>query len=161
MAETGEPTPPRAGRAALMSTGVFVGAALVLAGWAAFGAYKLFGFELGRAGRLGSDGSEDRTVFYLVLAMGFTVVGTLVAAVSARRTLGLVRRGVEVPGVVTSDGWVVVNGMVNVKIEYVVEGQTYTMKTSALKSQARQYQAEPGVTLIVDPDRPGRCMLKD
>lgn len=91
----------------------------------------------------------------LIAAAVTTVLLGPLALFRYRRAWGLLTRGVRVPCMIVKQGKFAKNDMLDVTFQYVYGGKTYKRKMSV------EMDKIGSVThLLIDPDKPGRCMLE-
>jgi len=150
---------PEVKAAVCTDIGVITGACLLVGGWVIF-ILSLFGIEIGHGESDPADAAW-KWKMYLGIALGFTLIGALAIWLRARRVIGLLRDGVDVPGTIFEIGSVAVQGMAHLKFRYEFEGREYRQQISVGKDLAESAAVGQAVTVRVDRNNPKRCMFRE
>ena len=132
-------------------------ALVILVAWAVWLCVVALGVDL-MALMKGRDKERDSATVALAAAGILTLGAGMIAAVRARKALSLARNGVEVPGTITGTGILRTPGLVSIKCTYRYAGAEHVYVCSS--ARGTRSVGDP-ISLIVDPDDPGRCMLEE
>jgi len=126
--------------------------------WGIYIATTYFGFFPGLGGRDPLTGADAPLFLYLGLIA--TVVGIPLLLWRVRSFQSMFRRGIQVRGRITDVSFYRDRG--RVEYSYTYEGQTYA-GGNAVQKTGRSEALQPGgeVTLLVDPEKPQRAVIRD
>lgn len=126
--------------------------------WAMYVAITFFGFFPGFRGR--DPLTPSVAPFLLNFALILTVVGLPLLIWRIRSIQSHFKRGVEVPGTITSANFYRGRG----RLEYAYSFQDQTYRTGNAVQETKQIKGlQPGdnIILVVDPDKPRKALIRD
>jgi hypothetical protein len=126
--------------------------------WGMYIATAYFGFFPGLRGDDPLTGAD--APFFLYAGVAVTLIAIPLLTVRVRSFQSLFRRGVELPGRITDISFYRDRG--RIEYTYSYQGQTY-QGANAIQKTGRAQALQPGaeVTLLVDPDKPDRALIRD
>lgn len=125
--------------------------------WLAIAVKLIWGFDFFR--RL-NHGEPVSTANAIYIALGFSVLVTLLMLWRLRSTLIFIDRGVEIVGLVTSVSPLRGRGKRPVRFAYEYEGRRYYGAADIPSDLAATLKADSAIVLIVDAKKPKRATPK-
>lgn len=126
--------------------------------WGMYVATAFFGFFPGLRGREPLTASD--APFFLYFALIVTLLGIPLLVWRIRSIQSHFKRGVEVPGTITSANFYRGRG----RLEYAYSFQDQTYRTGNAVQETKQIKGlQPGdnIILVVDPDKPRKALIRD
>ena len=110
-------------------------------------------------GVLGEQSDSD-LLFWLFLALAGVVLGLLILFLRLRSIYRLYERAIEVPGIISKVWFTKDRG--RVEYTYSFRGQEYSSGRAIMKSRrTSDLQSGRSVVVIVDPENPGKSLIRD
>lgn len=126
--------------------------------WGMYVATAFFGFFTGLRGREPLTASDAPFFLYFSLIVTLLGIPLLIWRIHVIRAIFI--RGIEVPGKIMSAHFSGSRG--RLEYAYIFRGQTYRSGHAVQKTkQVRGLQPGYDVTLVVDPNNPGRALIRD